>query len=65
VFNGNIDNLAKYDESEIVTSVDDGWVAADGYVFHDGSQGTGFSTLNRKSYAYYFESEQEYTITGP
>ena len=66
VFNGNIDNLAKYDESEIVASQDDGWVAADGYVFHDGSQGTGFSTLELgKGYAYYFESDQEYTITGP
>ena len=66
VFNGNIDNLAKYDESEVVTSQDDGWVAADGYVFHDGSQGTGFSTLELgKGYAYYFETDQEYTITGP
>ena len=35
-FNGNTLDLARYDESLVTTSVDQGWIAADGYIYSDG-----------------------------
>ena len=73
VFNGNTQNLAQYDESLVTGSVHQGWVAAtDGYWYSDETEpytyypAKVFSTLELgKGYAYYFGSEQTYTISGP
>ena len=70
VFNGNTLNLAKYDESLVTESQDQGWVAAtDGYYYYNTEPtyytNKIFSTLDLgKGYAYYWGSDQTYTISG-
>jgi autotransporter-associated beta strand protein len=65
IFTNNTLDLARYDESLVSTSQNDGWVAADGYIYKDGSYGTGFSSLSLGSgYSYYYGSNQTYEITG-
>jgi autotransporter-associated beta strand protein len=60
-------DLAKYNEGLVTTSQDDGWVASDGYVYY--TQLTipnlFFSAMDLgKGYAYYYGSDQLYTING-
>ena len=68
VFGANTTDLARYDESLAVNSQDQGWVAADGWIYYKDTSvptGTGFSTLDLgKGYAYYYQDNERYTISG-
>ena len=75
VFNDHTTNLAKYDESLVKVSQNQGWVAAvDGYYYYDETGNTRypdkrFSTLDLgQGYAYYYddpvEPDQTYVISG-
>ena len=65
IFGSNTQDLARYDESLVVSAQNDGWIASDGYIYRNGSFGTGFSTMELgKGYAYYYPSDQNYTISG-
>jgi len=67
VFNGNTANLARYDESLVITSQNQGWVAADGYIYENPNSLTRpifTELLLGKGYAYYFGTDETYTITG-
>jgi hypothetical protein len=62
-------DLAQYVESRPSTSLRQGWVAYDGYVYSSGlMSGPTFNTLttatNGKGYNYYFNADRLYTFSG-
>jgi len=66
IFTGTTLNLAQFVESRPSTSLMQGWVAYDGYVYSTGqTNGPTFSSLTPgKGYDYFHDTDKNYTLSG-